>query len=162
MPNLASTEPQLSPDLMRYQLLQLSGDPVNVGPGGVVTLVTVSLWEELGFVVLDGTDSPTPTQYASPSQKFVAQSLEMAGFHARNCAREMPNLPATVSQLSPDLTRYHLLQFAGEPVKVGPGGVESWARPRPKPHAAMATSPKRRFKSILAFFNCVRRQNEEK
>lgn len=77
------------------------------------------------FDVLETGELPTPTQYASPSQKFVKQSLEIAGFHAKNWSRVMPKAAGTVSQVSPLTIVCHLLQFVGEPENVGAAGVES-------------------------------------
>jgi hypothetical protein len=68
------------------------------------------------------TGAPKPTQYACLTQKLVWQSLDTAGFQDRNCSWVMPKLASTVPQVSPDCTRYQLLQFAGDPVNVGPGG----------------------------------------
>ncbi len=68
-------------------------------------------------------DGPIPTQYAYPSQKFVAQSLETAGLYERNWARVMPYRLTMVLQSWFAATRCHALQVAGLPVKVGPGGL---------------------------------------
>ena len=43
----------------------------------------------------------------------MEQSEETAGFHSRNCAREMPACVARSVQDRPSVTRDHLLQFAG-------------------------------------------------
>jgi hypothetical protein len=120
IPYAVSIVPQLSPSLTRYQLLQFGGSPVMVGPGGLVTTGTDLV--ELLELVVDTGGPPTPTQYASPTQKLVEQSLDTAGFHARNCASVIPNLLSTVAHESPLWTRYQLLQLAGSPVIVGPGG----------------------------------------
>jgi hypothetical protein len=86
-----------------------------VGSGPAV----VACGDEIGGALLVLTDPPllvgleevavghavaplTPTQYAWPTQKLVAQSVLTAGFHARNWSREMPNLAATVGQVSPE------------------------------------------------------------
>jgi hypothetical protein len=124
IPYAVSTVPQSSPFLTRYQLLQFAGSPVMVGPGGLVT-------------------APTPTQYASPTQKLVEQSLDTAGFHARNWAAVMPNLLSTPGHVSPFWMRYHLLHVEMVPVIVGPAGVEPCAAVRPTnmpPAAASRTA----------------------
>lgn len=64
----------------------------------------------------------TPTQYASPAQKFFRQSLLTAGFSFMNSSTEIPSAFAMLVQVMPSFTRAHLLQFAGEPDMVGPGG----------------------------------------
>lgn len=61
-------------------------------------------------------------QYADPTQKFRVQSDDTAGFHTRNCASVMPASVATEVHVSPETTTCHLLQVAGWPVWVGPGG----------------------------------------
>lgn len=58
-----------------------------------------------------------------PSQKFEAQSLETAGFQARNWLREILLSLTTELQVSPLATTSHLLQLAGWPVCVGAGAV---------------------------------------
>jgi hypothetical protein len=57
-------------------------------------------------VVVDPTaDDPTvsaiPTQYDSPTQKFVLQSEDTAGFQARNSDDVMPNVSSTDSPIQP-------------------------------------------------------------
>ncbi len=52
---------------------------------------------------------------------MVRQSDDTAGFHARNCSREMPASEARSVQDKPSVTMAHSLQSAGEPDMVGPG-----------------------------------------
>jgi hypothetical protein len=79
---------------------------------------------EVNFVVVDEAAALTPTQYESPAQKFVVQSEDTAGFQVRNCATVIPNAAATVEQLSPVTTSYHLLQVLIVPVCVGLLGLD--------------------------------------
>jgi len=51
-----------------------------------------------------------PTQYAWFFQKLVLQSVETAGFQAKNCDMVMKYLSATLAQLSPSTTVCHLTQ----------------------------------------------------
>lgn len=67
---------------------------------------------------------PVPTQYASFSQKFVAQSEETAGFHFKNCSLVMLNAAGTLSQSSPETMLYQELQLLTTPVMVGLSGHE--------------------------------------
>lgn len=50
----------------------------------VVVVVVVELKEVLLPLLVLQVDSPTPTQYAYPAQKFVVQSAETSGFQAKN------------------------------------------------------------------------------
>jgi hypothetical protein len=88
--------------------------PGKVGLAGVgPAVVATEMDDEEDFLVvvvadldLDDDEDNTPTQYASPTQKFVVQSELTAGFHARNCAVVSLKLAATVAQLSPETTSY--------------------------------------------------------
>lgn len=51
------------------------------------------------------------------------QSLETAGFRARNWASVRSYRAATLVQVFPETMRCHALQVLGWPVWVGPGGV---------------------------------------
>lgn len=64
-------------------------------------------------VELGGDSSPTPTQYALPSQKFSIQSSETAGFHSWNCSLVRSYFSGMVSQVSPSTTVCHALQSSG-------------------------------------------------
>ncbi|KAL2133497.1 hypothetical protein VTI74DRAFT_2262 [Chaetomium olivicolor] len=52
----------------------------------------------------------------------VRQSEETAGFRPGTAWREMPAWEARSVQVKPSVTRAHLLQSAGNPLMVGPGG----------------------------------------
>jgi hypothetical protein len=62
---------------------------------------------------LGGDSSPTPTQYALPSQKFSMQSSETAGFHSKNCSLVRSYFSGMLSQVSPSTTVCHALQLSG-------------------------------------------------
>lgn len=84
----------------------------------------VEVETEAELLLADGdTAGPTPTQYETPTWKFVSQSELTAGFQARNCSWVMPNACSTLQHESPSTTSYHLLQLLTVPVMVGLSGL---------------------------------------
>lgn len=122
---------QVSLDSGTNHALQLLGSPACVGAGGVgLSAEEAGEVDEADVVVLVGVtdtladeeDEAVPTQYASSAQKPVEQSDETAGFHAKNWATVIPYSVATVVHVSSACATYQLLQSAGSPDWVGPGG----------------------------------------
>lgn len=124
MPLSLAREPQLSLSTTTSHLLQSDGWPVCVGAGGVGAAVGDGVEDLIddGVVVTTEPLPDLPTQYACPSQKFVMQSLETAGFHSRNVAREIPALSATDWHESLPDTTCQPSQSDGWPSCVGAGG----------------------------------------
>lgn len=59
---------------------------------------------------------------AESFQKFVTQSFDTAGFHAKNWSMVMKYLSATLRQSSPSTTVCQRIQLLGCPVCVGAPG----------------------------------------
>lgn len=126
IPYLVATVVHVSSVCTTYQLLQSAGSPDWVAAGGVRLVAAeeadVGYTDDAKDVVAFAPEEAMPTQYASSTQKPVEQSEETVGFHAKNWATVITYSAATAVHVSSICTTYQLLQSAGSPDWVGPGG----------------------------------------